>query len=112
MSHPVTLLADGDWFDEWLAGTPIESLIVSYADKRAGQRLESMADRFASWQRRYPPEERRTGARGGWSAQTVADVWNRAQVLETRVCELTGVAAADVRRLPWTGPAIRLVRES
>ena len=31
-----------------------EERIVAYADKRAGQRLESMDARFASWRRRYP----------------------------------------------------------
>src|SRR4051794_19710484 len=51
--HPVTRLAD-DADAGRLAAASIEARIVAYADKRAGQRLESMDDRFASWRRRYP----------------------------------------------------------
>jgi hypothetical protein len=51
--HPVTRLAD-DADHARLADAALEARIVAYADKRAGQRLEPMADRFASWRRRYP----------------------------------------------------------
>ena len=37
-----------------LGSAPLEARIVAYADKRAGQRLEPMAARFASWRTRYP----------------------------------------------------------
>ncbi len=110
VGHPVTRLADGSWFDRWFAGASPEALVVAYADKRAGQKLESMAERFASWERRYAPEERPQRARGVWSPETLAAVRRRAEVLEARVCALAGVAPSDVRRLAWTGRALQLAR--
>jgi hypothetical protein len=112
VGHPVMLLADGAWFERWLADASPEALIVSYADKRAGRKLESMTQRFASWERRYPTGIRPTLARGSWPPETMAAVRARAEVLEARVCELAGVTPADVRRLAWTGPAIRQAREA
>jgi hypothetical protein len=106
----VTKLADGAWFDGWLPSAPAEELILAYADKRAGQRLEPMADRFESWERRYPPEERARKARGTWSAETLAAVRDRAAAIEARVCELCGITPPEVRRLPWTGRALRQAR--
>ena len=49
--HPVTRLLDGDRYRRWAAFASREERIVAYADKRAGQRLESMDARFASWRR-------------------------------------------------------------
>jgi len=72
---------------------------VAYADKRAGQRLEPMAARFASWQRRYPDS---------WSATEFRTVFERARRLEADVCRAAGVSPEDVRRLPWTGRALRV----
>jgi putative nucleotidyltransferase with HDIG domain len=112
VGHPVSRLADGAWFEEWLATASPEALIVAYADKRAGQKLEPMAARFESWVRRYPPEERAAapGSGNGWSADTVAAVRRRAGELETRVCALAGVAPGDVRRLGWTARAFGRAR--
>jgi hypothetical protein len=109
--HPVTRLADGRWFEDWLMSAPPEALIVAYADKRAGQKLESMAERFDSWERRYPPEERARRTRGSWSAETVAAVRARAERLEQVVCELASIAPQDVRRLAWTSRALCAARE-
>jgi hypothetical protein len=109
VGHPVTRLADATWFEEWLAAASSEALIVAYADKRAGQRLESMADRFASWRRRYPPAVREQQP-GAWTEQTLEPVRLRAERLERHVCELAAVAPADVRRLPWTGRALAAAR--
>jgi hypothetical protein len=95
--HPVTRLLD-DGADAWLAGAPIEELLVAYADKRAGQRLESMDARFVDWRRRYPD---------GWSAGDETLARARAGVLEATVCARAGVAPAMVRRLRWTGRALR-----
>lgn len=106
VGHPVTRLADGDWFDRWFEAASLEALVVAYADKRAGQRLESMADRFASWERRYPPSERAGKTRGGWSVETVAAVRQRARAIEERVCALAEASPRDVRRLRWTWPAL------
>jgi hypothetical protein len=105
--HPVTRLADGKWFDEWLATASPEAMIVSYADKRAGQRLESMAARFGSWERRYPPEVRATRPHGAWDVATLAAVRARAEVIEARVCALAGISPAGVERLAWTARAMR-----
>ena len=68
--HPVVRLANPAWAESWLATAGIEARIVAYADKRAGQRLESMTARFESWGRRYPvaPHERgKTAPAGMWS---------------------------------------------
>jgi hypothetical protein len=109
IGHPVTRLADAAWFEEWLAAASPEALIVAYADKRAGQRLESMAARFASWNRRYPPAVRDQQP-GAWTEEALEPVRLRAERLEGRVCELAAVAPADVRRLPWTGRALAAAR--
>jgi hypothetical protein len=96
-AHPVTRLLDADTTDRLLA-SPLEVLVVAYADKRAGQRLEPMADRFGSWRRRYP---------NSWSAAEAASVEERAGRLERLVCAAAGVLPDEVRRLAWTGPAVR-----
>ena len=108
--HPVSRLADAAWFERWLDTASSEALVLAYADKRAGQRLESMAARFGSWERRYPPEARAERARGGWSSHTLEAVWRRAETLELLVCELAGVTPDEVRRLAWTGRALRSSR--
>jgi HD superfamily phosphodiesterase len=95
--HSVTRLVD-DGADAWLATASLAELIVAYADKRAGQRLESMDARFAGWRRRYP---------GGWSTEAGAAARARADRLELTVCRCAGVEPGQVRRLPWTGPAFR-----
>ncbi|HEX5827751.1 MAG TPA: HD domain-containing protein [Candidatus Limnocylindrales bacterium] len=118
--HPVTRLADpafGGWVD---AASP-EAMIVAYADKRAGQALEPMDARFASWRRRYPsgpgaqvapaprggyrsPDAAPTGR--GWDDEVSAMVLERARELERRVCAAAGVRPDEVRRLRWSRRAI------
>ena len=110
VGHPVTRLADADWFDGWIETAAPEALVVAYADKRAGQNLESMADRFASWERRYPPADRAQRPRGSWTEATIAEVRHRAEEIERRVCRLASVEPADVRRLAWTSRAIAAAR--
>jgi hypothetical protein len=107
--HPVDRLADADRFRRWVAFASREERIVAYADKRAGQRLESMDARFASWRRRYPPAARR--ADGAWDAATVEAARTRAARLEADVCRAAGVAPGEVRRLAWTTGAFRAARE-
>jgi hypothetical protein len=99
--HPVTRLADDIAFEAWLATASVEDQIVAYADKRAGQRLESMADRFASWSRRYP---------AGWPEEPPGVVERNAARLEARVCGLARITPQQVSRLRWTGPALRAAR--
>lgn len=96
--HPVARLADAAAYRRWMAVASDEARIVAYADKRAGQRLESMADRFASWDRRYPDS---------WDTRTRATVHARAARLEAEVCRAAGVLPEDVRRLPWSRAAVR-----
>jgi hypothetical protein len=84
--------------EAWLRASPLEPLIVAYADKRAGQHLEPMTARFASWHRRYP---------GGWDDDVGESVQARARELERIVCEAAGVDPADVRRFGWSRRALR-----
>ena len=100
-AHPVTRLVDAERYRAWAAAASLEERIVAYADKRAGQRLEPMEARFASWQRRYP---------GGWSAAEAVAVRRRADYLESDVCRAAGVAPNEVQRLRWTGAALRAAR--
>ena len=96
----------------WSAFASREERIVAYADKRAGQRLESMDARFASWRRRYPLGTVREGPPDGRRLGRVAmsAVRARAARLEADVCRAAGIAPAEVRRLPWTGAALRAAR--
>jgi hypothetical protein len=110
--HPVTRLGEDGWLERWLATASPEALIVSYADKRAGQRLETMAERFASWSRRYPPAERARRVRGTWTAGTVERVRRRSEEIERRTCELAGVSPDQVRRLRWTRREIAAVERA
>lgn len=98
--HPVTRLAEAA-FASWTTTAAPEARIVAYADKRAGQRLESMAARFASWRRRYPD---------GWDELTWRAVRSRAERLEAEVCRAAGITPAEVRRLSWTADAFRAAR--
>ncbi len=93
--HPVTRLVEPG-ADRWLAEAPLEVRLVAYADKRAGQRLVSMAARFAGWARRYPD---------AWDAATARAAYDRARRLEADVCSRLAIFPADVRRLRWTRSA-------
>jgi hypothetical protein len=107
--HPVTRLLDGELFERWLSGASLEERIVAYADKRAGQRLEPMAERFASWARRYPAADHGGpdgGAIDGWNAADIRGVRMRADALEADVCAGVGVTPGSIRRLRWTAAAL------
>ncbi len=106
-SHPVTRLLDGERYQRWAAFASREERIVAYADKRAGQRLESMDARFASWRRRYPNLTGGDRQVAGWDDAAMQAVRARAARLEADVCRAAGIAPADVRRLAWTGDALR-----
>ncbi|MDO8484457.1 MAG: hypothetical protein Q7S35_05880, partial [Candidatus Limnocylindrales bacterium] len=107
--HPVTRLRDGEVFRRWAAFASREERIVAYADKRAGQRLESMDARFASWRRRYPPAPAEAED-GAWDEAAIDAVRRRAGRLEADVCQAAGVAPDEVHRLAWTGLAFRAAR--
>ena len=108
--HPVTRLLDGERYKRWAAFASREERIVAYADRRAQQRLVSMDARFESWRRRYP----RVGVEGreiGWDDAELRAVKARAERLEADVCRAAGVAPDEVRRLAWTGTALRAARD-
>jgi putative nucleotidyltransferase with HDIG domain len=94
-AHPVRRLADDHWYDDWSKRATLEERIVSYADKRAGQRLESLAARFAGWAERYPEYR-----------SSLSRARKRADGLEREVCRAAGVRPDGVRRLRWVGHAI------
>lgn len=94
-NHPVTRLSDESRYPLWAAFASREERIVAYADKRAGQRLESLDRRFERWAQRYPD---------------VARARTRADRLEREVCSAAGIAADEVRRLSWVRMARRRVR--
>jgi hypothetical protein len=108
--HPVTRLLDGERYRAWAAFASREERIVAYADKRAGQRLESMEARFASWRRRYPQLDV-DGRAVGWDDADLHAVRARADRLEQDVCRAAGVEPNEVRRLAWTGLALRAARD-
>jgi hypothetical protein len=69
-----------------------------------------MEARFESWRRRYP----RIGVEGrdiGWDDAELRAVKARAERLEADVCRAAGVAPGEVRRLAWTGRALRAARD-
>jgi hypothetical protein len=100
-AHPVTRLASDD-AEQWLVNASPEARIVAYADKRAKQRLVSMAARFERWARR----------RDALSPALGGTVWLRAERLEAEVCAMAGTRPGAVGRLRWTGRAIASARGS
>jgi hypothetical protein len=105
-NHPVTRLADSEAYRRWAAFASREERIVAYADKRASQGLEPMDARFARWRRTHP----RTvvdGRVSGWDDSTFRTIRARAARLEADVCRAAGIEPTDVRRLAWTGAALR-----
>jgi len=99
-NHPAGRLVDEERYRTWSAFAGREERIVAYADKRAAQRLGPMSARFADWQRRYGDDR-------GWGGPERGLAWQRAERLEADVCRAAGIEPADVRRLAWTGRAIR-----
>ncbi|TMC64797.1 MAG: HD domain-containing protein [Chloroflexi bacterium] len=107
-NHPVTKLVDGEAFRRWAAFATREERVVCYADKRAGQRLESMDERFADWSRRHP--DRPGGDEPSWSGELARDVRARAARLEADVCGAANVTPEEVGRAPWTAKALQAAR--
>ena len=105
-AHPATRLLDEGGHHSPSALARREERVVAYADKRVGQRLESMDERFASWLRRYPLVENSL-EEGGWGPKTLRLVRVRADRLEAEVCHAAGTRPEEIRRLAWTGPALR-----
>jgi len=110
-NHPVTRLVNEARYRRWSAFATREERIVAYADKRCGQRLEPMVARFADWERQHPPVDATAEAGSGpndpWTRETLARIRTRAWRLEADVCRAAGVDPSEVRRLSWTGAALR-----
>lgn len=110
-NHPVTKLLDGEHYRRWAAFATREERIVAYADKRAGQHLESMDARFADWRRRYPPIDTGGDRRmARLDDEAIRIIRARADRLEADVCRAAGIAPTEVRRLVWTAAALRAAR--
>jgi len=94
MAHPVTRFADDD-VETWLDQAPLEERIVTYADKRATQRVVSLDRRFERWRCRHPE---------------YADKLERALLvarrLERDVCTAAGIEPCEVERRRWVDDAL------
>jgi HD superfamily phosphodiesterase len=110
-SHPVTRLLDGEAYKRWSSFASREERIVAYADKRAAQKLESMDERFAGWQQRYPRVSIGDGQDAGWEDDALKAVRARADRLEAEVCRAAGIEPGEVGQLRWTAAALRAAKE-
>jgi putative nucleotidyltransferase with HDIG domain len=93
-AHPVSRLAEAD-ADSWLEEAAIEERIVTYADKRATQRVVSLDQRFERWRRRHPEY-----------SDGLARAHAMARRLEAELCASIGIAPTTVERLRWVDAAI------
>jgi putative nucleotidyltransferase with HDIG domain len=100
VSHPVMRLDAGD-ASEWVEDGPIEERIVSYADKRATQRVVSLDQRFDRWRRRHPDYLER-----------LDHCHALARRLEAGVCATAALRPDEVERLRWVDEAIARARSS
>jgi putative nucleotidyltransferase with HDIG domain len=108
-NHPVTCLAEAEpSHGRWAGFESIEAAIVSYADKRARQRLLPMEARFAIWRRKYALAP--AGSGKAWSEDRLAEIRELADRLEAEVCAAAGVEPREVARLRWTTRAIASAR--
>jgi putative nucleotidyltransferase with HDIG domain len=94
MAHPVSRLNDPD-AEGWVVSAPIEERIVTYADKRATQRVVSLDQRFERWYRRHPEYQER-----------LDHALEMARRLEADLCKSIGIAPTDVERLRWVEDAM------
>ncbi len=93
-AHPVSRLSEPD-AASWVVDAPIEERIVSYADKRATQRVVSLEQRFERWSRKHPEY-----------ADGLERAFAMARRLEAEVCAAIGIEPTTVERLRWVDDAI------
>jgi len=93
-AHPVSRLGEPD-AAVWVMEAAIEERIVTYADKRATQRVVSLAQRFDRWRRRHPEY-----------ADGLERAFVMAQRLEAELCRSIGIEPGGVERLRWVDDAI------
>ena len=94
IAHPVTRFAEPD-AQAWVTDAPLEERIVTYADKRATQRVVSLEQRFDRWQRKHPEY-----------GDQLALAYDVAVRLEAVLCTAIGIAPTDVERLRWVDEAM------
>ena len=92
--HPVTTFADSG-AEAWVTDAPLEERIVSYADKRAMQRVVSLEQRFDRWRRKHPEYR-----------EKLDRAYIVARHLETALCQSIGVRPTAVERLRWVDDAM------
>jgi hypothetical protein len=81
--------------ESWVVEGPLEERIVSYADKRATQRVVSMEHRFERWRRRHPEH-----------LDELARAFVLARRLEVELCEIIAIRPDAVERLRWVEQAM------
>jgi putative nucleotidyltransferase with HDIG domain len=99
-AHPVMQLTTPD-AAAWVADAPLEERIVSYADKRATQRMVSLAKRFARWRRRHPEY-----------IESIDVAFDMAERLEAGICGAIGIRPEQVERLRWVEDALERARSN
>jgi hypothetical protein len=92
--HPVMCLGD-DAAATWVVDGSLEERIVSYADKRATQRVVSMEHRFERWRRRHPER-----------CEELDRAFVQARRLESALCDQIEMRPDEVVRLRWVEPAL------
>lgn len=97
-AHPVSRLNDPG-AEAWLSDAPIEERIVTYADKRATQRVVSLQQRFERWRRRRPEY-----------AERLDQACTMAGRLEDELCTTIGIRPCEVERLRWVDGALARAR--
>jgi putative nucleotidyltransferase with HDIG domain len=94
IAHPVTRFTEPD-AETWVTEAPIEERIVTYADKRATQRVVSLEQRFDRWRRDHPEYRAKLDL-----------AYATALRLEHTLCTAIGIEATDVERLRWVDDAM------
>ncbi len=94
IAHPVTRFTAPD-AEAWAINGPIEERIVTYADKRATQRVVSLEQRFDRWRARHPEY-----------AEKLDRAYAVAQRLESGLCCSIGLEPTQVERLRWVDDAM------
>ena len=94
--HPVKVLGDEAVYREWAATASLEEQVVAYADKRARQNVVTLEERFRRWQVRHPERD-----------ESMRMARRRAELLESQVCALAGLAATEVERTSWVDEAMQ-----
>jgi hypothetical protein len=94
VAHPVSRLGEPG-AAEWVSDAGIEERIVTYADKRATQRVVSLEQRFERWHRKHPEY-----------TEGLDRALAMACRLEAELCETVGIEPTAVERLRWVDDAI------